>query len=182
MERETATNDRACGAGARELPSGENAAMPPPEGVEPALAAAERAVLAAEAEAEVFGARIGLVTAAIATLRARAIAAGVRLTGARDDERPSPERAEKPTEPRLYYAVDDRPPMTSERAFRRAIADGLPVTPLGGGLLVVTVESWRLWVQDHARPCAKARQRALPSNPTNADLLGAVGAKPRRAR
>jgi hypothetical protein len=99
--------------------------------------------------------------------------------GRRSDEHaratagPAPERAP------LYFSLACLPPQTSERAFKRALRAGLPVTRTGYSE-VVTPSAWLAWLERAARPRVSAARAALPSTPSDDEMLASVGAKPRK--
>jgi hypothetical protein len=92
---------------------------------------------------------------------------------ARATASPWPERAP------LYFSLACLPPQTSERAFKRALRAGLPVTKLGYSE-VVTPSAWLAWLERAARPRVSAARAALPSTPSDDEMLASVGAKPRK--
>lgn len=96
-------------------------------------------------------------------------------------EPPAPELLAPPRSPPPYYSLDHLPPLTSERAFRRHLKAGLPVTRIGYGE-VVTPAAWLAWLGAQAKPRASAARAALPPAPSDDELLATVGAKPRSKR
>jgi hypothetical protein len=76
-------------------------------------------------------------------------------------------------DPPLYYTVDDLPPKTSERAFKRALQAGLPVTRTGYAE-VVTPSAWLTWVERNAKPRTR---KALGATPTDDEILASPGAR-----
>ena len=104
---------------------------------------------------------------------------------ARAAEPPPPQWAVEPRplsgSPPPYYSLDHLPPLTSERAFRRHLKAGLPVTRIGYGE-VVTPAAWLAWLGAQAKPRMSAARAALPPAPSDDELLATVGAKPRSKR
>jgi hypothetical protein len=100
---------------------------------------------------------------------------------ARATEPARPQAANEPRPPSgsppPYYSLDHLPPLTSERAFRRHLKAGLPVTRVGYAE-VVTPAAWLAWLGSQAKPRASAARAALPPAPTDDELLATVGAKP----
>lgn len=145
--------------------------------------------LATEAGVESLDATASNLAVAVTAIRALAQLAGVRLydspsgtasplgTGrvvAKPDD-DEPRRAPGAAAP-IYYSLDDLPPKTSERAFRRALKAGLPVTRVGYAE-VITPSAWVAWIERNARPRARATRAALPARPTDDELLATVATR-----
>ncbi len=96
-------------------------------------------------------------------------------------EPPQPAPHAPPPSALPYYSLDHLPPLTSERAFRRHLKAGLPVTRIGYGE-VVTPAAWLAWLGAQAKPRMSAARAALPPAPSDDELLATVGAKPRSKR
>jgi post-segregation antitoxin (ccd killing protein) len=155
----------------------------------------ERAILAelggvtSEAGVEMHDARASIVAVAVTSIRALVRLAGVhshepasdvaspadagRVHAKLGDEKlPRVPDAASP----LYYSLEALPPKTSERAFRRALKAGLPVTRVGYAE-VVTPSAWVAWIERNAQPRARAARAALPARPTDDELLATVATR-----
>ena len=95
--------------------------------------------------------------------------------GQRRDEHARATASPRPERAPLYFSLACLPPQTSERAFKRALRAGLPVTRTGYSQ-VVTPSAWLAWIDREAKP---RRNRALPACPTDEELLASPGAKPK---
>lgn len=80
-----------------------------------------------------------------------------------------------------YYTLEHLPPHTSVRAFQRALRSGIPCIKLSH-LEAVTRTAWLAHLEANSRPRLRAARAALPSKPTDDELLAAVGARPANAR
>lgn len=109
----------------------------------------------------------------------RGTADGGAAWGRRSDDHTRAETPPSAERAPLYFSLACLPPQTSERAFKRALRAGLPVTKLGYSE-IVTPSAWLAWLERTARPRVSAARAALPSTPSDDEMLASVGAKPRK--